>query len=86
MVDVENRTRMNESNGDTTLTDLPDCIILKIVAYLNKYQDIERVAQACWRLNDVCKDEILWRNLFHRHFRIQAGLFPSPLCELCILK
>lgn len=66
----------------TTLLDLPDSLILKVFSYLNKFKDIGSLAKTNWRFNGICDDEILWRNLFHRHFHVGVGLFPGPSCKI----
>jgi hypothetical protein len=72
----------DEGANQHHLLHLPDSILLKVLSYINSYQDISSVTQVSSRLGRVCNDEILWKNLFHRHFRIDDGLFTQPSCKL----
>lgn len=63
------------------MEDLPDSIILQVLKYLG-HVDVCSVAQVSWKLCRVSNDDILWRNLFHRHFRIDPGVNIEPLCKL----
>ncbi|ODM90981.1 F-box/WD repeat-containing protein 5 [Orchesella cincta] len=60
------------------MEELPDSLLLQIFDYLD-YKDVTSVSKTCRQLARVANDEILWRNLFHRHFVISPNKFVNPL-------
>lgn len=65
----------------TFMEKVPDSLWLQIFDYL-EYQDVISVSQCSSTFNRVAEDEILWRNLFHRHFGVPLNKFSDPLCKL----
>jgi hypothetical protein len=63
-----------------SLLNLPDSLILNILSYLD-HVEVCQMAQTCSRLTTVCDDDVLWRNLFIRHFRVDPGVYLDPLGE-----
>lgn len=62
------------------MEDFPDSLLLQIFDYL-QLKDVISVSQVCRIFNRVADDEILWRRLFHRHFRLSPNKFAEPLCK-----
>ena len=53
----------------THILDLPDSIILHILAYL-PFSSIGSAAQVCRHWQGVCQDELLWRQVFLQHYKL----------------
>ncbi|GJQ67242.1 hypothetical protein Trydic_g8147 [Trypoxylus dichotomus] len=52
---------------------LPTTILLKIFGYLN-YNEILRTALVCKRWHEIGRDELLWKELFYSHFRVDRTI------------
>ncbi|GFN77599.1 F-box/WD repeat-containing protein 5 [Plakobranchus ocellatus] len=65
------------SLGPLLVTDLPDSILLHIFSYL-PFSSICQVSQVCHRWNQIASDELLWRSVFLRHYKLPLSTtFPE---------
>ena len=72
--DLCNSTGMGEhSSGALTLevelVDLPDSLLLEVFFWLPA-QSLGCVARTCSRFYQIVKDELLWRAIFRRDFKV----------------
>ncbi|KAL8559773.1 hypothetical protein ACOMHN_030109 [Nucella lapillus] len=59
------------------LMDLPDSLLLEMSFYLSA-EDLASLAQTCSRFNCVTKDELLWKLVFQRRFKIPRSVPRRP--------
>lgn len=52
---------------------LPTTVLLKIFGYLN-YNEILRTGPVCKRWYEISKDELLWKELFYAHFKVDRTI------------
>ncbi|KAJ7308092.1 hypothetical protein JRQ81_008598 [Phrynocephalus forsythii] len=56
---------------------LPDSILFEIFLYLD-YTDVVAAGQACRQWHAVAQDEVLWKQLFYRYYRIPRDIPRHP--------
>uniref|UniRef100_A0A2C9JT43 F-box domain-containing protein n=1 Tax=Biomphalaria glabrata TaxID=6526 RepID=A0A2C9JT43_BIOGL len=54
------------------ILEMPDSIFLHIFTYL-PFSSIGAVSQVCSRWNRICYDELMWRSVFLRHFKLPSN-------------
>ena len=62
-----------QSSGGCSLelADLPDSLLLEVFFSLPA-QSLGCVARTCSRFNQIVKDELLWRGIFRRDFKVNV--------------
>ncbi|KAK7471600.1 hypothetical protein BaRGS_00035763, partial [Batillaria attramentaria] len=65
------------SNDNLELGDLPDSLLLEVFSFLEAEQ-LGTVARTCSRFCRVVRDELLWKNLFYRHYKIPLSVPMHP--------
>jgi len=59
---------------------LPEELLLQLFSYL-KHGEIISVSKTCKRWNQVGRDDILWKRLIRRDFKIPESRSRSPICQ-----
>ncbi|XP_076436408.1 F-box/WD repeat-containing protein 5-like [Babylonia areolata] len=59
------------------LTDLPDSLLLEIF-FLLTAEDLGTLAQTCSRFARVTRDELLWKKVFRKRYKIPASVSRRP--------
>lgn len=57
---------------------LPENALLQIFSYLD-YKDILNAGLVCKNWNNISYDDLLWRDIFRRDFKIDKTSYPSKL-------
>lgn len=55
---------------------LPEAALLQIFSYLD-YKEILNAGLVCKNWNSVSYDDLLWRDIFHRDFKVDKTSYPS---------
>ena len=66
------------SDDTCSILTLPDSIILNILEFL-QFQDVATVAQVCSQWRRISGDEMLWRQMFLKHYNLP----PSTVMPNC---
>lgn len=69
-------------SDDESITDensywcyLPEAVLLQIFSYLD-YNELLNVGLVCKNWLPISRDDLLWRDVFHRDFKIDPSLYP----------
>lgn len=65
------------ADASLQLCDLPDSLLLEILSFLLA-TELGSVSQTCSRLFRIVRDELLWKNLFYRHFKVPSSVPMHP--------
>lgn len=55
---------------------LPEAALLQVFSYLD-HIELLNVGLVCRSWLPISRDDLLWRDLFYRDFKIDASLYPS---------
>lgn len=85
-VDINNTSRsvtpdsasLNSNYNDLHWYYIPDSILLSIFQYLTP-KEIVNVGLVCTSWNRISKDELLWKKLFYKTYKIEpnVGIMPG---------
>lgn len=65
------------ADKDLELCDLPDSLLLEVFSFLSAEQ-LGNVSRTCFRFCRVVRDDLLWKDLFYRHYKIPAAVTMHP--------
>ncbi|KAH9507393.1 hypothetical protein Btru_057988 [Bulinus truncatus] len=69
---IEDDVTMISVISNLNMLEMPDSIFLHIFTYL-PFSAIGAVSQVCTRWNQISYDELLWRSVFLRHFKLPSN-------------
>lgn len=71
----ERETEENsEFYNESLWTFLPDAVLLQIFSYLD-HKQLLRAGLVCKTWNSISYDDFLWRDLFHKDFKVNSTLY-----------
>lgn len=67
---------ISENDDENYWCFIPEAALLQILSNLD-HKELLNVGLVCRNWLSVSRDDLLWRYIFHRDFKIDATLYPS---------